>query len=116
MTWDSATANYRRDWKAIHRGEALLLPQPLGHWDAVNTGTHHFPGLCDECDAHRMARMTQEKAEDLYRSGVFGQDAYEAFMHVWAQGRVGWDAWKGELLTERSKQIAAIMREAVAAR
>jgi len=54
-----------------------------GHY-VPGADTNHFLGRCDECDAHYMKTMSLDTVEMHYRSGVFGQDAFEAYMHVWA--------------------------------
>lgn len=54
-----------------------------GHY-APGSDTNHFLGRCDECDVHYMAKMNVDEVESHYRSGAIGQDAYEAYMHVWA--------------------------------
>lgn len=47
-------------------------------------GNRHFRGLCEDCDVAAMAYMTLGAVEDAYYQGRLGQDAYEAFCHVWA--------------------------------
>lgn len=91
-----------------------------GHYLVNPPERHHFLGLCDECDAHYLAQMNLERVERWYRQGVVGQDAFEAYMHVWATypghevpGRVGYNSWHARPITVRSQWITDRIYEAL---
>lgn len=76
----------------------------------------HFLGLCDECDAQYMTDMPMGRMESLYRQGVLGQDAWEAYMHVWVthnHREACWDAYKDEPATNRSRWLAQKIDESM---
>src|SRR5258708_35964732 len=79
--------------------------------------TNHFLGLCDECDAHYLARMTLNEVDNWYRQGVIGQDTFEGYCHGWATSCVrgeSFDGWLEPPVTQRARDIAAAITKLAA--
>lgn len=65
-----------------------MIIGPPGHY---RQGANHFLGLCDECDAQYLSRMTLDEVHDWGpfsgtrgKIGTIRQAMYEAYCHVWA--------------------------------
>jgi hypothetical protein len=80
----------------------------------------HFRGICNDCDARRAAGMTLGQVENLYRQGVFGQDLFEAYCHVWATGAFRYGAvspsWLESPVIPEVVRLVAVMRGGLALR
>jgi hypothetical protein len=58
-----------------------ILGKP-GHYKP-GAGTNHFPGRCDECDAHYLAILSWDQADEWHRTGIISHAWWEAFAHAW---------------------------------
>lgn len=80
----------------------------------------HLMGHCKDCDArHYVLGMTLEQVEMWYHRGLFGQDVYEAYTHVWATSafRFGsYDSWAKPPVIPEVVRLVAIMCEVIEAR
>jgi hypothetical protein len=67
-----------------------------------------------------MMGMSLEEFEDFYRRGVFSQDAFEAFMHLWAttpsRCESRWDSWRREPEDPVVQCMVSMLRQALAVR
>lgn len=60
-----------------------------GHY-RPGADTNHFLGLCDECDARYLVRMSLAEVQDWGpfgshgKAGAVRQALYEAYVYVWA--------------------------------
>lgn len=75
-----------------HRYKYHLSP---GH-HGEDPDTLHFAGLCEGCDAVRLAELSLAGAEHRMRQGEIPDDWWTAYHHVWATSAdrfntYGWD-------------------------
>jgi hypothetical protein len=97
-----------------------LIGDP-GHY-VPGADTNHFLGLCDECDARYLVRMTLAQVEswgpfgEAGKAGAVRQAMYEAFMHVWATGAPRFsslgDGWTAEPTDPEVIALVAEIRQA----
>lgn len=90
-----------------------------GH--VLTGGDVHIRGICNDCDARcYVTALSLEQVESLYRQGVFGQDLYEAYTHVWATSAFRYSAvsrsWAESPVIPEVVRLVAIMRGALALR
>jgi hypothetical protein len=93
-----------------------------GHY-RPGADTNHFLGLCDECDARYLVRMTLAEVEswsevkgERGKAGAVRQALFEAYMHVWATGAVRFsslaDGWRAEPVDAEVNELVAEIRTA----
>lgn len=97
-----------------------LIGDP-GHY-VPGADINHFLGLCDECDARYLTRMTLAEVEswgpngERGKAGAVRQAMFEAYMHVWATGAVRFsslaDGWRAEPLDTEVNELVAEIRKA----
>jgi hypothetical protein len=87
----------------------------IGHYRR-GADTNHILGLCEECDAHYLARATLSQVEDWYRRGLIWPDQFEAYGHVWATSapRFGdYSAWAAAPTSATVARHAELIRAAL---
>ncbi|MFJ8594813.1 hypothetical protein [Streptomyces sp. NPDC093598] len=62
----------------LHTDELITCPI------FAEPGNLHFEVHCEDCDARRLARLNLGQVEGRYQQGRFTQEAFEAYMFVWA--------------------------------
>jgi hypothetical protein len=88
-----------------------------GHRDAGPEHWHFLGRGCIECDAHTLAGSPLDRVDNWYRHGVVGQDAFEAYMHVWTTSATHF-RYYGDWtpVNDRVRQIADAIRAALTLR
>jgi hypothetical protein len=87
-----------------------------GHW--LTGSAMHFRGRCNDCDIRYAAGMSLEGVQRLYHEGVFSQDVFEAYCHVWhtAAYRYSSGGWGLSPAIPEVVRLVAVMRGQLALR